>query len=84
MSEASIIWLDEFDSLWIKKVDIQRLKRSGKTIYAISPEIHGFSLVEMELRWRQFFQWGINGICTDYPAKLVKVLAAEGVSQICK
>lgn len=75
IESAQIIWLDEFDRLWAKAADIRRLKAAGKTVYAISPEIHGFSLEEMRRRWKQFHAWGIDGICTDYSALLAQGLA---------
>lgn len=70
MMSSPIIWLDEFDSLWVSESDIRRLKSEKKIIYAISPEIHGFSSKERLRRWRQFIEWGVNGICTDYPVEL--------------
>ena len=73
---ASIIWLDEFDSLWVKANDIAKLKALGRTIYAISPEIHGFSMAETETRWKQFQDWGVDGICTDYPVRAREVLGS--------
>lgn len=75
IESAQIVWLDEFDRLWATESDILRLKAAGKTVYAISPEIHGFSLEEMRSRWKQFYAWGIDGICTDYSALLAQVLA---------
>lgn len=77
ITAASIIWLDEFDSLWVTKTDIVRLKASGRTIYAISPEIHGFSMAETETRWKQFQDWGVDGICTDYPIRAREVLGSR-------
>jgi hypothetical protein len=72
---TDIIWLDEFDHLWVKESDVNRLKSAGKTIYTISPEIHGFSLNEMQRRWREFHHWGVDGICTDYSMLLAQKLA---------
>ncbi len=65
-----IVWLDEFDRLWATRDDIRRLQRAGKRIYAISPEIHGFPEAQMIQRWQEFLQWGLDGICTDYPSRL--------------
>lgn len=64
--EADIIWLDEFDGPWATEDDIIALKSFGKTVYAVSPEIHGFSSGEMHRRWKDFFRWGVDGICTDH------------------
>lgn len=65
---ADIVWLDEFDRLWATEKDIGLLKSNGKIIYAISPELHGFGLDTMKRRWLEFSQWGVDGICTDYPS----------------
>jgi glycerophosphoryl diester phosphodiesterase len=70
ISEAAVIWLDEFDSLWVTRADVARLKSGGKTVYAVSPELHGFDSDSVERRWRSFAAWGVDGICTDYPARL--------------
>lgn len=72
---TDIIWVDEFDYLWVREADIHRLKSASKTIYAISPEIHGFTLNQMYQRWRQFYAWGVDGICTDYAAELAQLMA---------
>ena len=77
ITAASVIWLDEFDSLWVTDRDVSQLKKSGRTIYAISPEIHGFSMAETETRWKQFQDWGVDGICTDYPIKAREVLGSS-------
>lgn len=60
------IWLDEFDSLWVKRETIARLKDNGREVYAISPELHGFDTEARFKRWDDFAAWGVNGICTDY------------------
>lgn len=70
---AEVIWLDEFDHLWLTERDIQKLKLAGKTVYAISPEMHGFTLDEARTRWRQFNSWGVDGICTDHAEELAGI-----------
>lgn len=70
IESASIIWLDEFDNLWLTNDDIQKIKEARKVIYAISPEIHGFSMGQVYQRWEQFYTWGVNGICTDHADEL--------------
>jgi hypothetical protein len=81
IESAQVVWLDEFDRLWATESDIRRLKVAGKAVYAISPEIHGFSLEEMRRRWEQFYAWGIDGICTDYSALLAQGLA-DGFQEV--
>jgi len=74
---AEIVWLDEFDSLWARKTDIARLKQAGKTIYAISPEIHGFAIERAERRWQEFAEWGVDGLCTDWPIQAEELLGRQ-------
>ena len=70
IEEAEVIWIDEFDHLWIGESEFQELKAAGRQLYAISPEIHGFSHKQMRRRWHDFATWGIDGICTDHPVAL--------------
>ena len=74
IESADVIWLDEFDRLWATRKDVDTLKRQPKTIYAISPEIHGFTLEQAFSRWEVFRSWGIDGVCTDYAEKLSELL----------
>lgn len=63
---ASIVWADEFDQLWLGREDVDAVHKTGREFFAISPELHGFSEKERLERWRQFKDWGIDGLCTDY------------------
>jgi glycerophosphoryl diester phosphodiesterase len=71
---ASAIWLDEFDSLWCTERDVRCLKEAGRTIYAVSPDVHGAPAEATRSRWMDFINWNVDGICTDYPAALARVL----------
>lgn len=71
---ASIIWLDEFDRQWASARGIRRLKNQGRSVYAVSPELHGHSLDVARRRWEDFIRWGVDGICTDYPAALAHTI----------
>ena len=64
---ANIVWADEFDSLWLTKQDRAAVRDSGRLLYVISPELHGFSEAMMLKRWIEFKEWRIDGLCTDYP-----------------
>jgi glycerophosphoryl diester phosphodiesterase len=64
---AGVVWADEFDSLWLTKKEADQVRTSGRLLYMISPELHGFDLAAMKQRWRDFKSWGVDGICTDYP-----------------
>ena len=74
-TEAGVVWLDEFDGPWCSQDDIRRLKAAGKTVYAVSPDLHGGTLAQAQRRWIDFFNWNVDGICTDYPAELQTALA---------
>lgn len=76
--EADVIWLDEFDQHWARSEDIRRLKNAGKTVHAVSPDLHGFPLPIARRRWSDFVSWGVDGICTDYPAILEEDLQRAG------
>jgi glycerophosphoryl diester phosphodiesterase len=72
--EADIIWLDEFDAPWSTEADIRRLHDAGRIVHAVSPDLHGGSFQQARKRWLDFIQWGVDGICTDYPAALDSLL----------
>jgi glycerophosphoryl diester phosphodiesterase len=75
---ASVIWLDEFDGPCFTEADVSRLKKAGRTVHAVSPDLHGRSAADTRARWMDFIRWGVDGICTDYPAALAYVLRAIG------
>jgi glycerophosphoryl diester phosphodiesterase len=74
-TQAGVVWLDEFDGPWCSERDIRRLKSAGKAVYAVSPDLHGRTLEQAQRRWIDFFNWNVDGICTDYPAELQTALA---------
>ena len=63
---ANVVWADEFDSLWLTRELVECVHAAGRKFYAISPELHGFDKSARLKRWRQFKEWGIDGLCTDY------------------
>lgn len=71
---AMVIWLDEFDGPWATAADVQRLRAAGREIFAVSPDLHGGSLRRAQARWADFIAWGVDAICTDYPAALALFL----------
>ncbi len=65
------VWLDEFDP-WVTKRD---LEGHNTAIYWVSPELHRpltapHHFKRLEDRWQEMTEWGVTGICTDYPATL--------------
>ena len=75
---ASVIWLDEFDGPCFTAADIRRLKAAGRTVYAVSPDLHGRSAKACRRRWLEFVDWNVDGICTDYPAALARIISSLG------
>jgi glycerophosphoryl diester phosphodiesterase len=64
---AEVVWLDEFDAHWITRDVVQTMKTTGRRIYAVSPELHGYCPDIRLRRWADFKAWGIDGLCTDFP-----------------
>lgn len=48
----------------------------GKPIYAISPELIAESVfnADIERRWKELVEVGVDGICTDEPLELSRFL----------
>lgn len=73
-----IVWADEYRQLYTKDF-IQEAKKFGKEIHAISPDLAAFwghprSLRGYQQTWRDLLEWGVDGICTDKPEELQKML----------
>ena len=63
---ANSVWADEFDSLWLTRRKVEAVHAAGRKFYAISPELHGFDGAARLKRWRDFKNWKIDGLCTDF------------------
>ena len=79
-----IVWSAEYTKLYSKKF-FDDAKATGRTVYAMSPDVHwilGHPLAYegYEKTWDDLIAWGCEGICTDYPEKLAKRLAAQNPS----
>lgn len=66
---GTYIWLDEMDSEWAQQTDIARLKEARRTILAVSRDLHRAPPEDCVSRWRQFAEWGVDAICTDWPKR---------------
>jgi hypothetical protein len=64
---------------------VRRLRAAGRQIYVVSSDVHdeadgpdrsGRSLDRARARWAEIVSYGVDGICTNYPAALEHVLAA--------
>lgn len=69
-AEAQGVWIDEFNSHWVKNKMLFDHLSNGKKICLVSPELHGRSYEE---EWLQYKEISIKSpketvmICTDYP-----------------
>ena len=73
-SNSKIVWLDEFDEFWVSAEVVQALNNAGKKIYAVAPDLHKHPTSISMNRCQEFVEWGVSGICTDYPIKLKNLL----------
>jgi glycerophosphoryl diester phosphodiesterase len=64
---SEVVWGDEFDRLWMTESEARQVRAAKRLLYLISPEIHGFDLATTKRRWQDFKDWGVDGLCTDYP-----------------
>jgi len=69
-SPAWGVWMDQFDTDWFAEDVIAQVHAAGKTAWIVSPELHGRTLdLGAAERWLT-----ADGICTDVPHLLVKLL----------
>jgi len=70
---ADFIWADEITIPWITKEKVELAHSLGKPFYAISPELITESIFNenIEKRWKELLEMGVDGICTDFPKKLL-------------
>ena len=65
------VWLDEFDWPWVDADHVHALAAAGKRTFYVSPELHRRQPVQrVAPRWDELVDWGVTGICTDYPIHL--------------
>jgi glycerophosphoryl diester phosphodiesterase len=87
---ASVVWLEELDGPWITAADVRRLRAAGRQTYVVSSDVHDDaggadrsrrsdrsdrSLDRARARWAELVSYGVDGICTNYPAALEQSLA---------
>lgn len=82
IDSASAIWLDEFDGPWATRATVEELVRAGRTVYAVSPDLHGMKPAQSITRWHEFASWGVTGICTDWPILLTSELGLDSPQKL--
>jgi glycerophosphoryl diester phosphodiesterase len=65
------VWMDQFNSEWIKPNDIRRHFDCGKSVALVSPELHGRNPIPF---WTLLRGEGLHSsrnlmLCTDFPEK---------------
>lgn len=77
-----IFWLDCWQGdLWYDESLIDRLHRAGATVHAVSPDLHvEIDGEALDSAWARLAEWGVDGICTDFPVDLAASLG-EGAGQ---
>lgn len=74
---VTMVWLDEFETPWVERRHVAELAARSKQTFYVSPELHRPLPPEaVEQRWRELAEWGVTGICTDYPVRLRDLLEA--------
>lgn len=77
-SEIDIIWADEYRSFYSRKL-IDKCREYKKIVYCISPDLasavdHPRALKGYQETWKNLRKWGADGICTDQPRELKKLI----------
>ena len=77
--EADFIWADEITIPWITKEKVDLAHSLEKTFYAISPELIPTSIFnsDIEKRWKELLEAGVDGICTDLPEKFLEFIQKD-------
>jgi hypothetical protein len=65
-------WLDEVPGDWLGYAQIGHVRDVRGIVYAVSPEVWAPATPRERVleKWRAWMQWGVDGICTDWPAAL--------------
>lgn len=68
------VWWDEWSiaGAAYTHARAEEIKKTGKLIYAISPELHldhrhPHALMGYYQEWERFISWGVDGVCTAFP-----------------
>lgn len=74
------IWIDELESNWFSERHAAQATSLGKILYYCSPDItplqhiwvEGNDFSRLYLRLQNVADWGVQGICTDYGARILE------------
>lgn len=75
------VWWDEWKSGLYTQENAKKIKKRNITNFTISPELHkdykhpaSEDIGKIKDVWKDLIEWGVDGICTDYPRELKRFL----------
>lgn len=78
-----IVWADEWQNGLYSKDFVKEIQEMNKLVFAVSPELHkdtepshphSNDLEKIKKDWKNLIKWGFDGICTDYPTEIAKLI----------
>lgn len=78
IGNEKFLWCDESQKKWFTKEIFSEFHKHDKIIYGMSLELIKTSNEEdIMMEWKKLIDLGIDGICTNYPEKLMKYLKGD-------
>jgi glycerophosphoryl diester phosphodiesterase len=76
---VSCYWLDEAAGGWVNEPIVRVMAERRRMVCIVSPEVWGgrFSRPEVFDYWRQWAQWPVDGVCTDWPVDAASVFVTS-------
>lgn len=80
-SEVDIVWADEYRHFYSEQL-VEQCHAQHKKVYCISPDLasgvgHPRAQQGFATTWRELIRWKADGICTDHPLDLKKLLLEQ-------
>ena len=75
---GKILWCDEIQNKWYSKEIVKNLHQKNKVIYVMSLEVvKKCDQKSIYSEWERLIELGVDGICTKYPEKLLKIVKGD-------
>jgi len=79
-TNTRILWCDESGEKWYDEKIILQLHVQKKFLIAMSPELlYHVQNGEIESEWRRLMELGFDGLCTDFPERLLEFSKKMGL-----
>jgi len=76
--KEKFLWCDEIENKWYSKKIFENLHQENKMIYGMSLEVvKTCNENDIILEWQRLINFGIDGICTKYPEKLLNYVKGD-------